>query len=76
MLEDCVKYSEYTQGTRTGTTVKHKNKGYWGVHLIDTKTSNSGFLMWHPTKSESWVEDIAENFCFGMINQDGTIPND
>ena len=28
--------------------------------------------MWHPTKSEYWCEDIAENFCLKMIEQDGT----
>ena len=74
MDEDCVVYSTYTEGNRVGTVVRHKTGNYWGVHLIETPTSNTGFLMWHPTKSESWVESIAENFCQGMVNQDGSIP--
>ena len=65
-------YSEYMEGTRIGKVVRHIEKKYWGVHLSDTSTEKSGFLMLHPTKSEYWCEDIAENFCLKMIEQDGT----
>jgi hypothetical protein len=65
-------YSEYREGTRIGKVVRHIENKYWGVHLSDTSTEKSGFLMWHPTKSEYWCEDIAENFCLNMIKQDGT----
>jgi hypothetical protein len=73
--DECIIFSTYMEGNKTGTVVKHKTGGYWGVHLIETPTSNSGFLMWHPTKSESWCESIAENFCLGMVEEDGSIPN-
>ena len=71
MDKDCKIYSTYMNGDRTATVVRHKTGNYWGVHLIEVPTSNAGFLMWHPTKSESWCENIAENFCEGIINQEG-----
>ena len=65
-------YSEYMEGTRVGQVVRHLQNRYWGVYLVDKATGKGGFLMWHPTKSEYWCEDIAENFCLKMIEQDGT----
>lgn len=65
-------YSEYRKETRVGQVVRHLQNKYWGVYLKDKATGNNGFLMWHPTKNEYWCEDIAENFCSKMIEQDGT----
>lgn len=65
-------YSEYRKETRVGQVVRHLQNKYWGVYLLDKATGNGGFLMWHPTKNEYWCEDIAENFCSKMIEQDGT----
>ena len=65
-------YSEYMEGTRVGQVVRHLQNRYWGVYLVDKSTGKGGFLMWHPTKTERWCQDIAENFCLKMIEQDGT----
>jgi len=66
-------YSEYWEGTKTAKVVRHNEHKYWGVHLSDSTSDNDGFLMWHPTKSEYWCEDIAENFCQGMVREDGSV---
>ena len=42
------------------------------MYPVVKATGKGGLLMWHPAKSESWCEDIADNFCLKMLNQDGT----
>ena len=65
--------SEYSENNRYAQVVQHNEHKHWGVYLLDKSTESNGFLMWHPTKSEYWCEDIAENFCQGMIKEDGKI---
>lgn len=64
-------YSEYRNETKLAKVVRHNEHKYWGVHLSDSTSNNKGFLMWHPTKSERWCEDIADNFCLGMLKENG-----
>ena len=71
MKRDYRVISEYMNGTRVAKTILHRDHQYWGVILEDTATSKGGFIIWHPTKSEYWVEDIAENFCQGMLTSEG-----
>lgn len=63
--------SEYMENSRYAQVVQHNEHKYWGVYLLDKATKSNGFLMWHPEKSEYWCEDIAENFCQGMLEEDG-----
>ena len=72
-MKDFTVYSEYSQDNRYAQVVQHNEHKYWGVYLLDKQSKSNGFLMWHPTKSESWCEDIAENFCQGMIRENGEV---
>jgi len=72
-MNDFTIYSEYSQDNRYAQVVKSNTTQAWGVYLLDKQSKINGFLMWHPTKSEFWCEDIAENFCQGMIEQDGSV---
>ena len=65
--------SEYSENNRYAQVVQHNEHKYWGVYLLNKSTKSKGFLMWHPTKSEYWCEDIAENFCQGMLEEDGKV---
>ena len=71
-MNDFTIYSEYSQDNRYAQVVKSNTTQAWGVYLLDKQSKSNGFLMWHPTKGEHWCEDIAENFCLKMLNQDGT----
>ena len=72
-MNDFTVYSEYSQDNRYAQVVQHNEHTYWVVYLLDKQSKSNGFLMWHPTKSESWCEDIAENFCQGMIRENGEV---
>jgi len=72
-MNDFTIYSEYSQDSRYAQVVKSNTTQAWGVYLLDKESKNNGFLMWHPTKSECWCEDIAENFCQGMVKEDGSV---
>jgi len=73
MINEFEVYSEYTHDEKFAQVVRSNTTQAWGVYLLDKQSKSNGFLMWHPTKSESWCEDIAENFCQGMVNEDGTV---
>ena len=72
-MNDFTVYSEYPQDNRYAQVVKSNTTQAWGVYLLDKQSKSNGFLMWHPTKSEFWCEDIAENFCQGMIRENGEV---
>ena len=72
-MNDFTIYSEYSQDERYAQVVKSNTTQAWGVYLLDKQSKSNGFLMWHPTKNEFWCEDIAENFCQGMIKEDGKV---
>jgi|TARA_R110000822_G_scaffold76716_2_gene184475 hypothetical protein len=67
MLQDTnefIVFSHYQKDSKKATVVKQREKGYWGVHMsVDDK---KGLLEWYPTHSETWAENVAENFVEGI----------
>ena len=72
-MNDFTIYSEYSQDDRYAQVVKSNTTQAWGVYLLDKQSKSNGFLMWHPTKSEFCCEGIAENFCQGIIRENGEV---
>ena len=57
-------YSTYLEGNKVAHVVKHRENGYWGVHMKNG--DKPGLTEYYPTHSESWAEDCAENFVLGI----------
>jgi len=57
-------YSTYEMNGKKAVVVRQREHGYWGVHM--SKDNKPGLLEYYPTHSESWAEDVAENFVQGI----------
>ena len=53
-------YSNYIKDGREAVVIKHRANGSWGVILKET--GRPDFTEYYPTHSETWAENVAENF--------------
>ena len=57
-------YSTFKMNEKTAVVVKHRVSGSWGVHM--SQDNKAGLLEYFPTHSETWAENVAENFVEGI----------
>ena len=57
-------YSTYQMNQKTAVVVKHRVSGSWGVHMSEGKKPH--LYSYFPTHSETWAENVAENFVEGI----------
>jgi|TARA_B110000211_G_C13838874_1_gene446973 hypothetical protein len=62
--DEYIVYSNYMQGAREAVVVRQRGTGNWGVILKEE--GKQELLEWYPTHSQSWSEDVAENFVEGI----------